>query len=241
MPGLRNAAPSALALPFRVASRLRGKKSFHPSGVGFESVLTVTSSPEAPAATLVGEAGKHRALVRFSRALGLPARTADILGISIRVPDAYGPGRHQDLLLVSSGDGPVVHHALLPTTDPQKRPYSSLLPYAADGRRFLVGALPRDDSPRPPADSIDGRLRAAAATGRLSFDFALAPLLGRFVPVGRLDVSATPADLERTPFNPVLHTGGGMRPTADPLSRWRAHAYPGSQAGWAGAAESSRP
>jgi hypothetical protein len=53
----------------------------------------------------------------------------DLLGMSIRVPDAYGPGRHQDFLLVTSIDLPVLHHVFIPAADAQQRPFSSSLPY----------------------------------------------------------------------------------------------------------------
>jgi hypothetical protein len=42
-----------------------------------------------------------KALYRsLSRALGLPEWLPDPCGLAIRAPDAYGPGRHQDLLML---------------------------------------------------------------------------------------------------------------------------------------------
>jgi hypothetical protein len=43
-------------------------------------------------------------VVRFSRAGGLPEPLPDALGVAVRLPGAYGPGRDQDLLVTSSAD-----------------------------------------------------------------------------------------------------------------------------------------
>lgn len=71
---------------------------------------------------------------------------------------------------------------LLPV-DLQQRPYSSSLPYRAGAQRFIVGALPHPDSPRPAGETELERVRTAAATGRLRFQLAVAAPMGRFTPV----------------------------------------------------------
>lgn len=127
-------------------------------------MLSVSGAPAAPrAASLLANPGEHFAIVRFSRSVGLPRPLPDLLGLSLRVPDVYGPGRHQDLLLVTSADLPLVHHIFLPADDVQKRPYTSSLPYRAGADTFLVGALPNADSARPEGkDGLDRLDRAAA-------------------------------------------------------------------------------
>jgi hypothetical protein len=152
-----------------VAAVRRGK-AVHPHGEVYAARLVVTGVPAAPAAArLLATAGEHAALVRFSRSLGLPRPLPDLLGMSIRVLDAYGRGRHQDFLLVSSIDRPVLHHLFVPASDVQQRPYSSSLPFRGGGQRFILGALPHAESPRPAGRTELERARAAAATGRLSF------------------------------------------------------------------------
>jgi hypothetical protein len=214
-----------------VAAARRGK-AVHPRGEVYAARLVVGGVPAAPAAAqLLATAGEHPALVRFSRSLGLPRPLPDLLGISIRVLDAYGRGRHQDFLLVSSADRPVLHHLFLPATDLQQRPYSSSLPYRAGAQRFIVGALPHADSPRPSGETELERVRIAAATGRLRFLLAVAAPMGRFTPVAELNVGPplpSPADALR--FLP-LNGGGGLEPLGL-LNEMRRYAYPMSQWAW---------
>ena len=227
-------AGRAAGAVFAAVSRLRGAKSLHPKGMVFEASLEVYGGDHAPAAaTLLSTPGEHRAVVRFSRSVGLPEGMPDLFGIALRLPDVHGPGRHQDLLAVTSVDAPVLHHIFVPVTDPQQAPYSSSLPYRAGGELFLIGMQPLPGSPRRGGTTIEERLERAAATGRLEFSLSVAPLSGRFRPIGRLTIGERlPDDLERIQFNP-WNTGGGLEP-AGIFNRMRARAYPASQEGWDG-------
>jgi len=154
---------------------------------------------------LFGSRGHRPALVRFSRSLGLPRPLPHLLGMSLRLPDAYGTDRHQDFLMVTSVDAPVIHHLFVPARDVQQRPYSSSLPYRAGDETFLVGALPRPESPRFEGGDELERLAAAAATGALVFDIAVAEVWGRF---GRL-----PSCAWAIPSRPRPTPSGSIRGT----------------------------
>jgi hypothetical protein len=214
-----------------VAAARRGK-AVHPHGDVYAARLVVDGVPTAPAAAdLLATAGEYAALVRFSRSLGLPRPLPDLLGMSIRVLDAYGRGLHQDFLLVSSTDRPVLHHFFLPAKDVQQRAYSSSLPFRAGTERFIVGALPHVDSPRPAGETELERVRIAAASGRLRFQLAVAAPMARFTPVAELHVGTplpTAADALR--FRP-LDAGGGLEPLGL-LNQMRRYAYPMSQWAW---------
>jgi len=214
-----------------VAAARRGK-AVHPHGEVYAARLVVGGVPAAPAAALLlATAGEHAALVRFSRSLGLPRPLPDLLGMSIRVLDAYGSGLHQDFLLVSSTDRPVLHHLFLPAKDAQQRPYSSSLPYRAGAQRFIVGALPHANSPRPGGETELERVRIAAATGRLRFQLAVAAPMGRFRPVAELHVGPPlPTTADALRFLP-LNAGGGLEPLGL-LNEMRRYAYPMSQWTW---------
>lgn len=197
---------------FNVVSRARGSKSLHPEGVVHEAAVTIRDNLVVPpAARLLREPAEHRALVRFSRSFGFPDSWPDLLGMSLRLVDVHGPGRHQDFLMVTSVDAPVLHHVFLPAGDVEQRPYSSSLPYNAGGERFLVGAVPR---------------------GGMRFDLCAAPVMGRFEAVGEIAVGRRlPQELDGLRFDP-WNTGGGLE-LSGVLNRLRDYAYPLSQRGWA--------
>jgi hypothetical protein len=225
-------AGMSVGLALAAVSALRRGKAVHPHGAVHAARLVVPGGdPAPPAAELLRVPGEHAAIVRFSRSLGLPRPVPDLLGMSIRVPDAYGAGRHQDLLLVTSADVPVLHHGFLPATDVWQRPYTSSLPYRAGDRTFIVGALPQAPPRRPPGDTELDRLATAARDGGVRFHLAVAAPLGRFRPVAELHVRERldPA-LDATRFDP-WNTGGGLEP-AGLLNRLRDYAYPLSQAAW---------
>ena len=149
-------------------------------------------------------------IARLSRGVGLPKPLPDVLGLAVRVLDAHGPRRHQDLLLVTSLDVPVLHHLFLPgPLGPYGQSYSSLLPYRIGDRLRLIGALPR----------------------RPDFDLTLAPLNGRWgTPWGRLRLEERlSAEASFALRYNVWNTGGGIRPTG-PFQGIRDPAYRGSQA-----------
>jgi hypothetical protein len=216
----------ATARFFQALSAARGKRAFHPHGLVFEAAFRPWAR-SAPSGVELLDGGERRVLVRCSRALGLPEPAPDVLGLAMRFVDAYGAGRHQDVLCVTSWDAPPLHHALVPATSFFARPYSSLLVFDVGGAVRLIGVLPTGRGP-----ALGPRLEevaAAARDGTATFDLALAPLTGRFEGVGsiRLGDQVPPPEAERLRFNP-WNTGGGIRPTG-PLMGLRDPAYRGSQ------------
>src|SRR3954447_1626297 len=129
-------AGSAMAA---LAAARRGK-AVHPHGVVHRATVRVPASraPGAPAGwALLARPAEYEAIVRFSRSIGLPRPLPDLLGLSLRVLDAYGPDRHQDILMVTSIDRPVLHHVFVPAGDVQQRVYSTSLPYRAGADEFI--------------------------------------------------------------------------------------------------------
>jgi hypothetical protein len=221
-----------LGLALAGLAAIRRGKAVHPHGSVYEAEVVVPDDRNLLSHTvLFGTPGRRHAVVRFSRSLGLPRPLPDLLGMSLRVSDAYGKGRHQDFLMVTSVDAPVLHHLFVPAGDIQQHPYSSSLPYRAGDRTFLVGALPHPESPRVEGRNELVRLAAAAATGDLVFYLAVAEVWGRFQPVAELRVrTPLPPETDALRFNP-WNTGGGLEPTGL-LNRLRDYAYPLSQRAW---------
>lgn len=214
-----------LGAPFALGSRVRRARVFHPRGV----VVTATWEPPAdgvlPASPLT--AGAANALIRISHAVGLPSGTPDIIGLAIRVCDVYGPGRHQDLLLASSGDGRVTRHLLRPAAQVTGTTYSTLLPYEVRGvgRHPLVARTVADAPPTSYAEVVaNPTARMPAVT--VTVDGPEAPPLATVTPTGGVD---DPAWAESLRFDP-WQTGTELWPVGR-LNRLRRPTYPASQRG----------
>ena len=228
---LSEALTAATARVFRAGSAVRGAKVFHPRGLAFTGTVVVDGDPDAPASPWLRTPGTYRAVARFSRGAGLPAPLPDLLGLAVRVLDAHGPGRPQDLLLITSVDQPVLHHLFVPAFDAQARPYSSATPYRIGGTSWLMGALPRADSPRAEGGSMEERLRASVAAGGVALDLAAARVGGRFQRFGELRVEQeVPGGGDHLRFN-LFNTGGGLEPVTW-INRIRRRTYQQSQEGW---------
>jgi hypothetical protein len=230
-----DALGSLLAAAFRLLALVRGRRALHPVGLGYRARLEV--GPEArrfPGTRLLVPGAGYPALVRFSRGAGLPEPLPDALGVAVRLPDAYGPDRPQDLLVTSSADLPLARRLLYPARSFLHPSFSSALPYRVGGRRVVALLAPRP-APGGAAWPRTGRaladLAAAAATGALAYELRLAGSLGRSRTVGVLTIGAPldPAATERLRFNPFA-AGEGIRPVGR-LNRLRRPSYQGSQAG----------
>jgi len=237
--GVARPPAAAVGALFRGISALRSARSLHPQGLVFEATLEVDRpDPELSGAPLFARAGTHAAVVRLSRAAGLPQPLPDGHGFAIRIVDAHGEGGHQDFLLVTSLDGALLHHLLLPSRGFFSLPYSSLLLYRISGAVRLVGALAVTE-PVAGGSDFDELLRSANR-GAVRFALALSGLLGRWESIAevRLGERLSPDDAARVRFNP-WNTGGGIHP-AGPLMGLREAAYRESQRGWTANAEEPR-
>ncbi|WP_370327507.1 phosphodiesterase [Euzebya sp.] len=209
---------------FTALARVRDARAFHPRGVTFAGALTLVGR----GVRLPGvEAGP--ALVRLSKGAGLPDGVPDVLGLAVRLPDALGPGRPQDLLLSTAGTAPVARHLLRPTRGVDRRTFSSLLPYRVEGGARVVGARWAGPPRAEPLRIAD--LEAAVDGGEAAFTLVVASPSGEWHPVAHLQLQRRlPADeARRIRFHP-WNTAPGLRP-AGLLNRLRGPAYAGSQRG----------
>lgn len=150
---------------------------FRGPGRLFEAELVIGDDAPLPGGTAMLQHGRVLpALVRFGpSASGDVART-----VSIKLPDAYGPGADQDFLLASSLDGIPWHHAVVP------RPhigglYSSLWLYLAGVRPVVFGAR------------VDAS-EAHEPTSGDSVAFLIASAVSRFTDIGRLQIGEETSD-----------------------------------------------
>jgi hypothetical protein len=209
--------------PYRTLSRLRRKRGFHPYGVGFAARLTPVGEGGFGASVLEREA---EVVVRLSRALGLPEWLPEPYGLALRVPDAYGSGRHQDLLLVTSAAPPLGRHTLLPARGFCDLPYSTVLPYRVGGEKVVIGARGLASRPGPTLGDLRSRER-----GELEFELSIAELAGEWRPVARLTLGErlSPELTERLHLDPT-NTGDGLE-LVGLLNKLRGPAYSASQEG----------
>ena len=212
---------------FEAASAARGKRIFHPVGVGYRGSLELRSADEAEMLGLRNR--RHRTLVRFSRGIGLPEPLPDVLGLALRISAAHGPRRPQDFLLVTSVAGPGLQHLIAPA--PRGflgHSYSSVLPYRIDGRVRLVAARPQ---PLSAGVLTLAQLRARVERGQVAFVLGLTTLGGGWEEIGSLTLGSrlAPAEAERLRFNPS-NAGGSVRPVGL-VNALRPAAYSGSQRG----------
>jgi hypothetical protein len=220
-----HAGRAAAGALFGSIARLRGDRSLHPAGVAFAATLVV-DEPRLAEAELFARPGERPALVRFSRGFGLPEPLPEILSMAVKVPDAYGPGRDQDLLLTAAGERPLLRHVFAGGRSHLARTFSSVLPFRVGGRTVVFGAVPRVAPGGEEGDLAE--LEAEAARGALSFDLRVATPLGPWLTVARLDAGRRLSAEEEDALSFNSDTTGGGIEAVGVLNRVRGGAYASS-------------
>jgi hypothetical protein len=206
-------ATRCVAFVFGTVARLRRDRALHPRGVlldGHAEILDATGG-------LTDGRTQVAALVRLSRGAGVPEPLPDFCGIALRLLDAHGAGRHQDLLVTTSFGSRIGRHLLRPARDTSGW-LTGLVGYRdPHGRSVLFGCPP---GPRP---SI---ARAAAS---VPFDVVvhMATDGGPWHAVARVHLTAVDHE-QVVRFDPDV-TSPALVPTG-PLNRWRRAAYAASRA-----------
>lgn len=119
---------------FGLATALRGSRAIHSKGITRRGTARITESGSA-----LAEQPTADAIVRFSRAVGLPARIPDVNGLAVRLVDAHGPGRHRDLLFAATGPG-LLRRVIVPAVDFGASSFSTILGYRLDDEPVVLTA-----------------------------------------------------------------------------------------------------
>lgn len=206
---------NAVARVFGGLSAARRARVFHPRGIAFAG----TAELHGAGTRLAGSANPD-VVVRVSRGLGVRHPLPDFNGVAVKFLDAHGPGRDQDLLLVSALRRPVARHVLVPVPTFASTGTSSILPYRSPDGLVMFGAEPL---PEPDLAGLEGALPFPVR-------LLLAPLAGRWAPIGELRLTERLGDdvAGALRFDP-WHTGADLVP-ATFLNRLRLAAYAASQA-----------
>ncbi|MEU1041885.1 phosphodiesterase [Streptomyces sp. NPDC005907] len=126
----------------------RSAPALHPAGLLCTATVDVAADGARWGVPWLAAPARHTALVRWSRAAGLPRSWPDAMGLAVRVEAAAGPGRPLDLLLTTSGSGRLGRHLPRMRTNAVGGPYSTLLSYRFGNRPRIIAAFPQ--SPIPP-------------------------------------------------------------------------------------------
>jgi hypothetical protein len=169
-----------------IADVRSAEKPLHPHGRIRRGRLVRYGAAQGTGVPWLDERGDDEALVRTSRAVGLPAPLPDFHGLAVRVPQASG---HADLLFATTAWNRVGRHFLVPTLGVGPT-LSTLLPY-----RTPVGAV----------------VLGARHVG-ISYQLYWATVGGQWRDLGELhlDVAVDPdADVS---FDPMLNHPDGLTP-----------------------------
>lgn len=134
-----------LALATSAIARLReAPKPLHPYGETWAAHITRTGAPDHPTGVpWLDTTGEDDAVVRLSEGVGLPRGWPDVLGLAVRVPREGSPA---DVLLATTGSGPLGRFVPLLTRTRQGRTFSTLMPYRGPNGPVVLAARAR--SPR---------------------------------------------------------------------------------------------
>jgi Dyp-type peroxidase family len=188
-----------------IGSFIRGRRVVHPIGAVYDAEVVVSDPPLALLdATVLAKPGPHPAIVRLSRGFGLPLAHPDVHGLAIRLLDAGGAGRPQDLLLAtvrrrrSGGDTAARTARYAPT-------FSSLLRLGVSQGIVVLRAFPTQPMPD------DATVHSGAATG-LTFELAAGVPRGDVHAWGRLTLgSPRSAEIDAGLRFSLANDGGGVR------------------------------
>jgi hypothetical protein len=161
-------------------------KPLHPEGSIRRATITRVGGPVRSGVAWLDDMGRDEAVVRVSRAIGLPDSLPDIHGLAVRVEHDGGFG---DLLLASTGLGRLTRFVLTAARNPTRRPLTSLLPYRSPRGPLLIAAVP--ESPR-------------------TFDLHWAGPIGPWHRFGRLEVGEPWSDDVPLSFDPILNVVPGL-------------------------------
>ena len=118
-------------------------KPLHPLGEVRHGLLARTGQRPETGVPWLDEVGDDEVLLRWSRAVGLPAPLPDIHGLALRVP--LEGGRCADLLFATTGWSTPLRPLLLARLN-HSAPMTTLLPYTTPrGGSVVLGARPHGE------------------------------------------------------------------------------------------------
>ncbi len=227
-----------VAAAFEVLARVRSARAVHSRGALFAARVELGPAPSgevSPTVAALGGPAVHTALVRVSKNAGTPGSLPDMLGVAVRLTDL--PDGPVDLLFATVGRHRATGALLAPTTGWCRRPYSTLLPYRADGVRVTLGLRP--DEPDRARGTDPQAARDAVRRGPVTFGLVEKQAHAPWTPIGRLvldlpmpdgAVDDGPGGADPVTYEPVVNAHPRLQPVRA-LAAVRSAAYTGSRRG----------
>ncbi len=172
--------------------------------------------------------GRYPVMGRWSRALGLPERVPDAVGLALRTKDA--DGHTVDLLLTTSGSGRLTRRVPRLRGNATGGPYSTLLDYEVGDHQGVVSAFPVDGAAPVPA-TLHG-FAQALSLGSVRFTIRVGGPRGNWRTLGVLTMRehTHPHAAVQPAFDPYANCLPLFHPTRC-LANLRRAAYQGSREG----------
>jgi hypothetical protein len=175
----------------------------HPVGAAFHAEVVVDgASVPLVEGTVLGQPGRYPAIARLSRGFAIPLRWPDVHGLAVRILDADGAGRPQDLLVATAKRKRSGRDATA-VTPRYEHVFSTMLHFRGPQGDLVVRAWPMQRMPG------DATVHAGVA-GRWEFELAAGPPDGEVRPVARVVLGSplSRQDTEALRFNPANDAGG---------------------------------
>ena len=218
-------ASDLLAVPLGIGSAVRHRRVFHPLGVLAGGRIERLAPPEVglpiESADVLG---------RVSKAVGVPGRFPDLIGLAWRMPPQTPGATPWDVLLVSAGSGLLTRFALRPTLSWTGTTLTTLMPlHGDDGWWWLKAEMTTQTRGGLSLDAV----REAIGAGGIVFDVAQAHGTGPFEPLATLTLtSLIPTDEQHdVSFDPTRNTASGIELGPRWLTDLRERAYLRSRQG----------
>jgi hypothetical protein len=212
-------SPLAAAIAF-----VRGKRVVHPVGAAFRAEVVIAEPPHPLLdGTGLARPGTHPAVARLSRGFDMPLRWPDVQGLAVRILDADGAGRPQDLLVATAKRKRSGRDATT-TTRRYEHLFSTMLHFRGPHGELVIRAEPVQPMP-------DDATVHAGVAGRWQFELSAGAPGAEAHPFARVVLGSplSRAETEALRFNPA-NVGGGIE-GAGTLNAARNVVYRASQAG----------
>lgn len=208
----------------QLGSAIRRRRIFHPVGVMATGSLERVA---APADGLPVESSQVQA--RISKAIGLPGGLPDLIGLALRLPPQPFSATPWDILMASTGSGPLTRFALRPVTSWQAT-MNTLMPLRYHGHYWWIRArmtsefetegLSLDDVAEEVERGVEFQLDQACGTAD-------------FVPLARVVLNEVipAAPSHDVAFDPTIHSAPDVTLAPEWLTNIRRRSYERSRRG----------